>query len=67
MNWQNNIIEHPNIIKIGHYYSNGKIGKMWSIRQIIDSDAIAKAKNDLIIYKTAAYNTGSCEREAFRL
>lgn len=64
-------IEHPNIVKMGHYYSNGKIGNLWSIRQIIDSAAKTNAKNDVIIYKTVAghgaYDTGSCERESFRL
>tara|TARA_R110002050_G_scaffold1244_5_gene8816 strand:- start:119702 stop:120682 length:981 start_codon:yes stop_codon:yes gene_type:complete len=64
-------IEHPNTVKTGHYYSNGKIGYLWSVRQIIDSGVENKASNDLIIYKTVAghgaYSTGSCEREAFRL
>jgi len=64
-------IEHPNTVKTGHYYSNGKIGYLWSIRQIIDSGVENKANNDLIIYKTVAghgaYSTGACEREAFRL
>ena len=64
-------IEHPNIVKTGHYYSNGKIGNLWSVRQVIDGAVKNKATNDLIIYKTVAgndaYNTGACEREAFRL
>jgi CBS domain-containing membrane protein len=64
-------IEHPSMVKTGHYYSNGKIGNLWSIRQIIDGDDKNRTSNDLIIYKTVAgngsYNTGSCERETFRL
>jgi CBS-domain-containing membrane protein len=64
-------IEHPNAIKSGHYYSNGKIGNLWSIRQIIDNGITNKANNDLIIYKIVAGlgtdTTGSSERETFRL
>lgn len=34
-------------IKLGRYYSNGKLGKDWSIRQIIDESP----EKDLIIFK----------------
>lgn len=64
-------IEHPNTIKSGHYYSNGKIGNLWSIRQIIDNGITNKANNDLIIYKIVAGlgtdTTSSTEHETFRL
>jgi|GEM_PF-2207730 len=41
------MIEHPNLVKTGHHYSNGKIGKLWSIRPIIDSGAKTKAKEEI--------------------
>lgn len=66
-------IDHPRIVKEGHYYSNGKIGNLWSVRQVIDSGAKNEENNDLIIYKTIAgrgvyeSDVEVCQREAFRL
>lgn len=61
---------HPEVIEKGCYYSNGNIGHLWSIRQVIDEAGQDRHGRDLIIYKTVAgegaYQTGYCDRESFR-
>lgn len=63
-------IAHPDTIDKGCYYSNGNIGHLWSIRQVIDDAGQDTNGRDLIIYKTVAgqgaYQTGYCDRESFR-
>jgi CBS-domain-containing membrane protein len=63
-------IEHPGRIERGHFYSNGNIGRMWSIRQVIDDAGSQASTKDMVIYKTVAgqgaYSTGYCDRESFR-
>lgn len=63
-------IAHPDTIDKGCFYSNGNIGHMWSIRQVIDDAGQDHSGRDLIIYKTVAgqgaYQTGYCDRESFR-
>lgn len=63
-------VSHPANIKQGAYYSNGNIGSLWGVRQIIDAADSQKPSRDLIIYKTVAgqnlYETGYCDRESFR-
>ena len=68
-------ITHPEHILPGHFYSNGKLGKLWSIRQIIDqSDALSQygshPDKDSVIYKVVAghgaYNMAVCLRSEFR-
>lgn len=63
-------VEHPALIERGRYYSNGNIGRMWSIRQVIDDAGPQHSDKDLIIYKTVAgqgaYATGYCDRDSFR-
>lgn len=53
----------PEDIKLGHFYSNGLYGKLWSIRQIIDES------DDVVIYKVTAgadrRQNASCTREEF--
>lgn len=44
-------VEHPALIERSRYYSNGNIGRMWSIRQIIDDAGPQGSDKDLIIYK----------------
>jgi CBS domain-containing membrane protein len=61
--------EHPQEIIVGRYYSNGQLGKRWSICQIIDaSDSSRFGKK--VIYKTVAGNstneTGISTEEQFR-
>lgn len=64
-------ITHPEHIIAGHFYSNGKLGKLWSVRQVIDAADSAQLQNkDQVIYKTlagdGAYATGICLRHEFR-
>lgn len=63
-------VNHPDEIKRGHYYSNGNIGNLWGVRQVIDEADNQSPGKDKVIYKTVAgqnlYETGYCERETFR-
>ncbi len=64
-------ITHPTEIVPGKFYSNGKLGKTWSIRQVVDAaDGQVMPSRDKIIYKVVAgsqsYDTGICLREEFR-
>ena len=56
-------------IKLGHYYTNGRHGNEWSVRQVIDEAPNPNPKNDLIIYRCAeGMNYGqsdSCTRTEF--
>ena len=64
-------ITHPEQIQAGHYYSNGKLGNLWSVRQVIDAADNQPANKDQVIYKVVAgdgaYATGICLRSEFRL
>lgn len=63
-------ITHPADIAAGRFYSNGKLGNLWSVRVVIDAEENARADKDKIIYKTiagaGAYDTGLCRRDEFR-
>lgn len=64
-------ITHPEEIIAGHFYSNGKLGNLWSVRQVIDAAANQKnAAKDQVIYKVLAgaggYETGICRRDEFQ-
>ncbi len=56
-------------IKLGHYYTNGKHGNEWSVRQVIDEAPNPNPKNDLIIYRCAEGqdygHSDSCTRNEF--
>jgi len=56
-------------IKLGHYYTNGKHGNEWSVRQVIDEAPNPNPKNDLIIYRCAEGldygHSDSCTRVEF--
>jgi CBS-domain-containing membrane protein len=62
-------ITHPEHIVAGHFYSNGKLGNLWSIRQVVDASGEDDHKTR-VIYKVmagdGAYETGICTREEFR-
>ena len=63
-------ITHPREIIAGHIYSNGKLGSLWSIRQIVDaSPTDSQPYRDKVIYKVLAgdggYETGICLRSEF--
>ncbi len=61
---------HPEQIVAGHYYSNGKLGNLWSVRQVVDAADNRNASKDQVIYKIVAgeggYATGICLRTEFR-
>lgn len=63
-------LEHPDHVEAGRYYSNGKLGRGWSIRQIIDANDKPGGNRDQVIYKIVAgdggWHTGVCERSEFR-
>lgn len=64
-------ITHPADIIPGCFYSNGKLGKLWSVRQVLDgSDEDVKPEKDRVIYKVlagdGAYQTAICLRTEFR-
>ena len=44
----------PDALMLGAYYSNGKYGADWSVRQIIDESRSEDPDKDLVIYKTVA-------------
>lgn len=60
---------HSDDIQLGHYYTNGKHGSSWSVRQVIDESPNPNPENDLIIYRCsegAHYGrSNSCTREEF--
>lgn len=62
---------HPAQILPGRFYSNGQLGRRWSIRQVVDSAAKPDVVRGQVIYKTLAgddaYATGLCTTEEFRL
>lgn len=66
---EKNII-HPEHIIAGHFYSNGKLGNLWSVRQVVDAADNAIASKDQVIYKVVAgdggYATGICLRTEFQ-
>lgn len=61
---------HPSSILLGHSYSNGQLGRLWSVRQVIDQAVGVKNRRDKVIYKILAgdqlYTTAVCEYEEFR-
>ncbi len=63
-------IDHPEHIIAGHFYSNGKLGALWSIRQVVDASSDKVGSKDKVIYKVIEgdgdYETGICQREEFR-
>lgn len=64
-------ITHPEQIIAGHFYSNGKLGNLWSVRQVIDAADNQQGSKDQVIFKVVAgdggYATGICLRTEFRL
>lgn len=44
----------PDDIVIGGYYSNGKYGRDWSVRQVVDASDSSSDETDVVIYKIVA-------------
>lgn len=61
---------HPASIEPGRCYSNGRLGRHWCVRQVLDQDAPGKPRRQRVIYKTmageGAWETGICGYEEFR-
>ncbi len=59
----------PDQLTLGGYYSNGKYGPEWSVRQIIDESRSDDPDKDLVIFKTVAgdglRHTGFATRREF--
>lgn len=55
-------------LRLGQYYSNGKYGAEWGVRQIVD-EGQGEGEDGLVIYKVIAGNgrrsTGTCTRMEF--
>jgi CBS domain-containing membrane protein len=63
---------HPAGIVPGRHYSNGRLGRFWSVRQVIDQGPATRSdRTGKIIYKAVAgdgiWKTGICSSEEFRL
>lgn len=43
----------PELIRLGHCYSNGKYGDEWSVREVIQEPEPG-SRNDLVVFKTVA-------------
>lgn len=60
---------HPATIEPGRCYSNGRLGRHWCVRQVLDQDTGSKPRRR-VIYKTmageGAWDTGICGHEEFR-
>ena len=44
----------PSRIRLGHYYSNGRYGEDWSVRQIVEESADGGGEIDRITFKGVA-------------
>ncbi|WP_455200039.1 HPP family protein [Kaarinaea lacus] len=59
----------PKDIVLGRYYTNGKHGAEWSVRQIIDESQSPTPDNDMVIYRVVEgrglKSADSCTRDEF--
>ena len=62
--------EHPQHINVGGYYSNGRVGRRWCVREVLDASGDPRPGRDQVIYKNVAgeglYETGICSGDDFR-
>jgi CBS-domain-containing membrane protein len=56
-------------VRLHHYYSNGRYGEDWAIRQVVDESQTVDPDKDLVIYKVVAgkerRKSGVCTRIEF--
>ena len=56
-------------VRLHHFYSNGRYGEDWSIREVVDESPHADAEKDMVIYKAVAgkgrRRSGVCTRSEF--
>jgi CBS domain-containing membrane protein len=61
---------HPASIEAGRCYSNGRLGRHWCVRQVLDQEQGSRQRPQRVIYKTmagdGAWDTGICGYEEFR-
>jgi CBS domain-containing membrane protein len=59
----------PEALQLGHYYSNGKYGAEWSVRQIVDQSGSGDDSQGSVIFKVLAgagrRSSGVATREQF--
>lgn len=59
----------PDGIQLGRYYTNGRHGTEWSVRQIIDEAVHAEAAKNMVIYRVVEghglHSANSCTRREF--
>ena len=44
----------PDEIRLGRFYTNGKFGPHWAVRQVIDESPSSDVSKDKVIYMTVA-------------
>jgi hypothetical protein len=56
-------------VRLHRYYSNGRSGEDWAIRQVVDESQTKDPERDLVIYKVVAgkdrRKSGVCTRAEF--
>jgi len=56
-------------VRLHHFYSNGRYGEDWSIREVVDESPHADPEKDMVIYKSVAgkgrRRSGVCTRSDF--
>lgn len=61
---------HPSVIEAGRCYSNGRLGRHWAVRQVIDVEAPGRKGTQRLIYKVVAgegaWQTGICSSAEFQ-
>ena len=59
----------PDRIQLGRYYTNGRHGTEWSVRQIIDKSINTKPDKDMVIYRVVEghglHGASRCTRREF--
>ena len=59
----------PDGIRLGQYYTNGRDGTEWSVRQIIDESVHTEPEKDMVIYRVVEghglHSANSCTRREF--
>lgn len=59
----------PQQIKLHRYYTNGKHGRDWSVRRVIDESSASESHKDMVIYRVVegrGFNSAhSCTRDEF--
>jgi len=60
---------HPQDVQPGRSYSNGRLGRAWAVREVLEQTAPQTATDQVryrVLAGESAGQTGTCSREAFR-